>query len=249
MILHPKTVDSEPAQLSSQAVPIWNAIQATQMEKPACCVTQLDHARLSGQIAQHIDPEIFPALETNVIQAISLHDEGWSELDSKPPVRSFLQVQPKDFLLAWRGSIHAAGKVSDLGAVMVSGHFSRLAKSRLELAANTPAEVQLLGEFLGEQEQSRRKRALTLSEAQVEEFIDLLQFCDVFSLYLCTGSPERVQLPQRLGGTIFHLYREGEWCVSSPPLFANSIQLQLQAWEVTPKSDKGKPAPLNLQLR
>src|SRR5262245_19124010 len=104
MILHPKTAESGDSRLSTQAVSIWSRIQEAQTSKPALCVTQLDHARLSGQIAQHIDPEIFPALETNVIQAISLHDEGWGELDSKSPVRSFLEVQPAHFLAAWRGS-------------------------------------------------------------------------------------------------------------------------------------------------
>ncbi|MCI0348185.1 MAG: DUF3891 family protein, partial [Acidobacteriales bacterium] len=134
MILNPKKAEPLDARLSTQAAPIWNAIQAAQMEKPALAITQLDHARLAGQIAQQIDPEIFPALETSIIQAISLHDEGWAELDSKPPVRSFLEVPPADFLRAWRGSILAAGKVSSLGGVMVGGHFSRIGKTRLELA-------------------------------------------------------------------------------------------------------------------
>jgi Protein of unknown function (DUF3891) len=250
MILRTNATNSQPAaQSGTNAVPIWNAIQARQIEKPGWCVTQVDHARLSGQIAQHIDPEIVPALETTVVQSISLHDEGWAELDSKSPVRSFLEVQPKEFLPAWRASIQAAGKVSELGAAMVGGHFSRLAKARLELAPNTAAEVELVTEFLNEQEQAQRKRSLTLSDTQVEEFVDLLQFCDVFSLYLCCGAQERVQLPQKLGGTIFQLYRQGEWCVSSPPLFANSIQLQLPAWEVTAKGEKGKAAPLTFQLR
>lgn len=248
MILHPKPAGSERAP-SAPAVPIWNAIQGAQMEKPALCITQLDHARLAGQIAQHIDPEFFPALEISIIQAISLHDEGWAELDSKPPVRSFLQVPPADFLRAWRGSISAAGKVSPLGALMVGGHFSRIGKTRLELASNTPAEVQLLSEFLAEQEQARRKQTLALSEAQIEELIDLLQFCDVYSLYLCSGAQERVQFPQKLGGTLFQLYREGEWCVSSPPLFASSFRLQVQAQEVTVKNELGKPATLTWQLR
>jgi Protein of unknown function (DUF3891) len=249
MILHPKTAETDDSRLSSQATPIWNAIQATQMLKPAWCITQLDHARLAGQIAQHIDAEIFPALETNIIQAISLHDEGWGELDSNGPIRSFLDVQPADFLSAWRGSIQAAGKVSELGGVMVGGHFSRIAKSRLEVATNAPADAQLLNDFLSEQEQLRQKHSLPLSAEQIEEFVDLLQFCDVFSLYLCSGAPERVQFPQKLGGTIFQLYRQGEWCVSSPPLFASSIRLQVPASEVTSKGDKGKAAPLNFQLR
>ncbi|MCI0352919.1 MAG: DUF3891 family protein, partial [Acidobacteriales bacterium] len=120
---------------------------------------------------------------------------------------------------------------------------------RLELASNTPAEVQLLAGFLAEQEQARRKHTTTLSEAQVEELIDLLQFCDVFSLYLCSGAQERVQFPQKLGGTLFQLYREGEWCVSSPPLFASSFRLQVPAHEVTAKNELGKPVTLAWQLR
>jgi uncharacterized protein DUF3891 len=252
MILRPKAGQVQPpAQSGKQALPIWNAIQAAQLAKPAGCIDQIDHARLAGEIAQHLDPEIVPPLDPGLIDAISLHDEGWAELDSKPPVRTFLDVPPANFLSAWRGSIHAARHVSELGGQMVSGHFHRLGKARLELSANTPSDAKLVQEFLGEQEQLRRRWQATASfpNEQLETLIDLLQFCDVFSLYLCSGADERVQFPQRVGGTIFQLYRQNNGCVTSPPLFATSIQLEVKTWEVTRKGTKGEPAIVDLQLR
>lgn len=252
MILRPMADNSPPEPHSGQrAVPIWNAIQATQMEKPAWCITQVDHARLAGEIARRAAAEFFPGLDENLIQAISLHDEGWHELDAAPPVRTFLDVPPPDFLRAWRGSIEAAGKISPLGGVIVGGHFYRLGKARLELAPNTAKDKQLLTEFLGKQEHSRRQwqSQASASPEQVEVLIDFLQFCDVFSLYLCGGARERVEFPQKLGGTIFQLFREGEWCVSSPPLFESSFGLQVRAREVTHKGGMGKRTDLQFQLR
>jgi hypothetical protein len=251
MILRPTAGHVQLAQAAKPTMPVWNAVQAAQMAKPAACIDQIDHARLAGEIAQHLDPEIIPPLDATLVDAISLHDEGWNELDSKPTVRTFLEVQPADFLRAWRGSIHAAREVSELGGLMVSGHFYRLGKARLELAANTPNDTKLLQEFLEEQELVRGKWAATASssETRLESLIDLLQFCDVFSLYLCCGAQERVQFPQKIGGTVFQLYRQADWCVSSPPLFTTTIQLQVKTWEVTRKGIKGEPAILDFQLR
>lgn len=251
MILRPSAGNSSEPQGGKRAVPIWNAIQATQMEKPSWCVTQVDHARLSGEIARRIAGEMFPALDKSVSEATSLHDEGWNELDAALPVRSFLDVPPAEFLRAWRGSVQAAANLSPIGGLMVGGHFYRLGKARLELAPNTPKDAQLLQEFLREQEQSRQRwqSQATVSAEQLEELIDFLQFCDVFSLYLCSGAQERVEFPQKLGGTIFQLFRQGEWCVSSPPLFESSFKLQLKAREVTQKGGKGKPADLHFHVR
>ena len=252
MILRPMAGHGQRAAHSAKpTLPIWNAIQTAQMTKPAACIDQVDHARLAGEIAQHFDPEIVRPLDARLIDAISLHDEGWSELDSKPPVRTFLDVQPADFLRAWRGSINAAREVSELGGLMVGGHFYRLGKARLELAPNTPTDTKLVQEFLSEQERARSqwKTTASFSEPQLEGLIDLLQFCDVFSLYLCCGAQERVQFPQKIAGTIFQLYREADWCISSPPLFAASIQLQVKTWEVSRKGTKGDPQILDFQLR
>jgi hypothetical protein len=252
MILRPTADHSSSSEphAGKRAVPIWNAIQATQMEKPSWCITQIDHARLSGEIAERAAAEMFPGFDERLVQAISLHDEGWHELDAASPVRSFLDVPPQDFLRAWRASIEAARKVSELGGVMVGGHFYRLGKARLELAANTPKDAHLLQEFLGAQEHLRRQwqGQAPQSAEQLEELIDFLQFCDVFSLYLCCGAQERVEFPQKLGGTIFQLYREDEWCVSSPPLFEASFRPKLRAREVN-KGTKGKAAEFNFQLR
>jgi Protein of unknown function (DUF3891) len=252
MVLHPSGGQVQrAAQSGNQALPIWNAIQAAQLKKPAGCIDQIDHARLTGEIAQHLDPEIVPPLDAALIDAISLHDEGWGELDSKPPVRTFLDVQPPDFLKAWRGSIDAARQVSELGGQMVGGHFYRLGKARLEHAANAPSDSKLLQAFLEEREQVRSawQATASVSQEQLESLIDLLQFCDVFSLYLCSGADERVQFPQRIGGTIFQLYRQNDWCVTSPPLFASTIQLEVKTWEVTRKGTKGESAILDFQLR
>ena len=53
-----------------------------------------------------------------------------------------------------------------------------------------------------DQEERRRERLSKLesrSPVEIEYWTDVLQFCDLLSLYLCCGSQESVEFPQRIG--------------------------------------------------
>ena len=50
-----------------------------------------------------------------------------------------------------------------------------------------------------EQRQGRLLRLQSRVKAEVQYWTDVLQFCDLLSLYLCCGSEESVEFPQRIG--------------------------------------------------
>ena len=236
MILRPASVKPPQVQQSRSvsALPIWNAIFATQQQPPGWFITQADHAHLAGEIAARISSPQFPRLSPEIVQAISLHDEGWHDCDSHGPARSFITVGPADFLPAWRGSIQAAERVSPLGAAMVSGHFVRLARTRMQMTEDTLENKQLIEDFVKAESARHRNllRELPDGANTIEELTDVLQFCDVFSLYLCGGAAEPVEFPQKFAGTKFKLRRDGETYRSKPHLFREKTGLKVSATEI-----------------
>ncbi|HXZ80542.1 MAG TPA: DUF3891 family protein [Terriglobales bacterium] len=197
-------------------LPAWQAVarRQTLVAPSYCLIRQPDHAALSGELATQFRSGGFPNLTADAIQAIGQHDSGWSAfpfeaaLDLDPPVSgaghpmSFLEFGPEDFLQAWKGSIDNAGRISPLAGRMVSGHFYRLGQGRLAARVDNDPNARCLEEFLDfeNSRQRRLERNIPLSAAEIEALVNVLQFCDVLSLYLCCGAEEAVEFPQTLAG-------------------------------------------------
>ncbi len=196
-------------------VPVWDAILPTQKTSAPeyWLITQPDHAALSGAIAAALGPPLLPHLSSEVVQGITLHDEGWAPFDAQVALTdgrplSFLDFLPKDFLRAWNGSIERAERIAPIAGAMVSGHFWRLAKNRLEWGIDGADDRGLLLDFL-ESEQARQQELLGgYSREEFEFLTDVLQFCDVLSLYLCCGAVQDVEFSQRFGTKPIRLQRE-----------------------------------------
>jgi uncharacterized protein DUF3891 len=204
MILRPQPAPSTPA----GARPAWTVVERTQREHgPSALITQPDHAKLAGEIASAFDRKCFPLLDDDIALAIARHDEGWAwfdrtMLEGKMQRGSFVEAPVADFINAWTGSIDAAENVSPAGGIIVSSHFARLGGSRLSSDIDTGADHAALETFLAE-EATRRERLhklQRLTTAQLEGLTDVLQFCDLLSLYLCCGARDAVEFPQDLGG-------------------------------------------------
>jgi Protein of unknown function (DUF3891) len=173
-------------------------------------VEQPAHARISGQIALAMTaPGLLPSLSTTVIQGIELHDEGWASFDRRmveqigaPGQRplSFLECGVTDFLTAWSGSIRAAEAVAPIAGYIVSGHFRRLAQHRLNFVHDSAEDRQSLESFVAS-ESHRQARLLASDgrdEAEALRLVTVLQFCDLLSLYLCSGSTRKSIFSQAL---------------------------------------------------
>ena len=249
MILRPSSPTARGHDESSgPAARIWDVIFASQQRAPEFFVTQADHAHLAGQIAQSITAEMFPRFDDEIIHAIWLHDEGWCELD-RAQQRSFITISPAEFLTAWRGSIATAENSSALGGAIVSAHFERLAHVRLQMAKDAGEDKLAMENFIAGESDRRRRLVRDLSVARLEELTDVLQFCDVFSLYLCCGASERVQFPQSFGDRRFTLTLRDAQYVSDPPLFSREIRLRVPAWAVRREKRKLQPVAFDFQLR
>jgi hypothetical protein len=243
MILNPYSLATEhppSAKNPREFIPAWDAVFRTQKAEASdwLIIAQPDHAALAGTLAQGICSSAFPKLEEEAIRAISLHDEGWQSFDQSAMIRdgrplSFLDLGPSEFLQAWTASISAAEQVGALAGILVSGHFLRLAQVHVETRGEN-AEVR---KFLQE-EFARQDRLLPQQNHTREELAvltDVLQFCDLLSLYLCCGAPESIEFPQRFNGTTIRLYREGGMCRLESPMFGTGMSLGISARHFPPE--------------
>ena len=110
---------------------------------------------------------------------------------------------------------------------MVSGHFRRIGQFGMSTGTYSDGDTQRVREFIArEEERSRRLVPLqSRSEREVEYWIDVLQFCDLLSLYLCCGSQQSVEFPQRIGpkGETIGLQVQDGVNVLSPSPFARKL--------------------------
>ena len=247
MILRPLTTPKATDKLS----PIWDAIFLTQ-KQPATewlLITQSDHADLAGEMARRISHPNFPSLDADVVQAIALHDYGWTEVDNPRETEadnrgrplSFFEETPGNIFRAWRGSIERACLVAPISGILVSEHFSRIAHDFAH-AANTPPEmVQVLTTFL-ERERDRQEELRAMQNHSVEEIselVDALQFCDLLSLYVCCGAREAVEFPQKFNGQAIRLRRSHESYCLEPALFGSGASLAIEAYKFPTESSAG----------
>ncbi|MFZ0912065.1 MAG: DUF3891 family protein [Candidatus Korobacteraceae bacterium] len=253
MILRPET---KPAHADNAFGSAWEAVARAQktISPKYRLVRQPDHARVSGDIARQLAVAGAPAVDDDIVRGISLHDEGWKDFDngserlSVTPATysgenvalntvgrplSFLEIKAGDFLRAWRGSIDSAEAVAPIAALIVSGHFCRLGKFGISLGTYPVQDTQHVREFLAseEQRQCRLLRRQKRSQSEVQYWTDVLQFCDLLSLYLCCGSKESVEFPQRIGpnGETVRLQAQDTAFVLSPALFAKEVELAVEA--------------------
>jgi hypothetical protein len=226
-------------------------------------VRQPDHARLSGQIAAQLSIAGAPALDDDIVRGISLHDEGWADFDcgrerlhatpasySETHVAlnatgrplSFLEIKTEDFLRAWGGSIEAAEAVAPIAGLIVSGHFQRLGRFGISTGTYSQDDAQRVRKFLACEEERERKllRLQSRTDREVEYWTDVLQFCDLLSLYLCCGLEESVEFPQRIGptGETIKLHVKDGVNVLAPAIFADQAEFETAARAYPPDAQE-----------
>lgn len=208
MIVRP--LETVPA-TSAEFLPAWSVVERVQREIFEGCwmITQPSHAALAGEFAAKLTGVNLPNLDAPLIRAIALHDAGWGILDAQAIMqsRSVRQGCPKSFIAcgvdtfvgAWEKSIDVAESVSAAGGYIVSRHFERIAKahaSRVSEGDRHTAQRFLQNEA-ARQAQMAAKQERTPEE--LETLTDVLQFCDLLSLYVCCGAQQNVEFPEYFG--------------------------------------------------
>ncbi len=231
MVLRP-ILDSE-LPTTAEFVSAWHAVEQHQTANASAwwLITQPDHAALSGEIAAHFAREGFPKLDAQIIHAIAMHDAGWNlfESDRRQPPRvhpdgrpvSFFEIDPPTFLRAWTASVDRAQEDSAAGAYLVSQHFAWLGEFRLQRGGDPPDVQQQVRAFLADE--SRRRAELARSPSDISRWdalLPVLQFCDLCSLFLCSGSRQPVEFPQAFAAGHIRARYDDAACVLTPSPFA-----------------------------
>jgi hypothetical protein len=271
MVLYPINSPASQSAISTGFLPAFEAVERKQKQAAEAwwLIAQPDHAALSGDLAASISHTTFPRSDREVLEAIALHDAGWVQFDGGTvysqgtvsrgaaiPVEkasrplSFLDMSPTQFLRAWISSIERAQQSSAIGGILVSHHFSRIAQSRLQTGNDSAEDSRSLNTFLCAETERREflSRATQRSAQDVGSLVDVLQFCDLLSLYLCCGAQENIEFPQKFNGCTIRLRREGNLCRTEPSIFAAGVSLAVRARRYPPSGQDGEATALPFLL-
>jgi len=239
MILRPL---EPPAAKHSEFLPAWTVVEQLQRQPHDGCwmITQPSHAALAGDFAQTIVAPGAPRLDAALVRAIALHDAGWGVPDAQAIMqsrsvrqgcpKSFIDYSVSEFLSAWEKSIDIAESAGPAGGYIVSRHFHRLAEQRVSHSSEKASDRGQLARFI--ENESRRQNHLASrqerSPAELESLTDLLQFCDLLSLYVCSGAEEKAEFPEYFGIKVRLTVENGVYRLD-PPIIESGAKFAVAA--------------------
>jgi Protein of unknown function (DUF3891) len=181
----------------------WGRVEAAQraVRLPCLLVPQPAHAVLAGELSSGLVAASFGELPPEITRAIQMHDTGWASSDAQQIQRlrsggaqashavpvSFVAIPPGEVADAWTASIDTVEALSQIGAIIVSRHFSLLAQ-------HDQADHQ---RFLRTEKlrQQKLESSSMASGEDLERWTAALGFCDLVSLYLVSGLRSEVDFP------------------------------------------------------
>ncbi|MBI2827177.1 MAG: DUF3891 family protein [Planctomycetia bacterium] len=179
-------------------------------------VPQIDHARVSGRLAEAWTDASLVAIEPpgELAKAITHHDDGWDQWDAAPDVDpaaghplSFTEMPLPTAVAIWERSIRRAAEFGSLAAHVVSAHFTALLQAASPRWSADPLQFQTSRRFLDEQSDLREKWFADWQKVNPAErtrkvagrALAYLQFFDALSLWLCCAprfEPQSMQTPE-----------------------------------------------------
>jgi hypothetical protein len=156
-------------------------------------ISQVKHARMSGDIVKHWREQF----TDDVIEGIAHHDDGWGAWEAEPKLNpevggpfSFLEMPVPAALVIWDHSIAAVGQFRPLAAYIVAGHFYNLlnnsdhAQDPLAVAWLTAKRKHRTG-WLDEWIRADPGHSIEYAKRAQQ----MLLMADLFSLWLCCDCP------------------------------------------------------------
>ena len=172
---------------------IRRELKVNEQQSLLLLISQVDHARVSGELVRHWRPEF----SNEVVEAITHHDDGWESWENEAKINpkvgapySFLEMPLEDALAIWDQSIAAARKYGPLAGYIVAGHFYNLladsdhSKEPAAIAWLT-AKRKVRTAWLDEWIRADRSHTLDIAKAAQQ----MLLTADLFSLWLCCDCP------------------------------------------------------------
>ena len=157
-------------------------------------IRQHDHAKLSGQIAEHLLPEWMPTGSDReaAVLAITQHDRGWRYLDENPlwdsessSPFSFINYPLEPKLSSYRAGLDEAEAMDPYAGLLCSMHYASFQQIRY---AEEPEAARFYKEEIHRQERIQSQLS-GLDASRVERHFNLLKLCDSLSLYVCLNEP------------------------------------------------------------
>lgn len=159
-------------------------------------ITQHDHAKVSGQLAQNWKEDYFLGLDRKqeVVLACFEHDRGWIELD-KDPKWNAIKQKPYSFmdyptgpkLTYYKRGIDEVFTLNEYAALLCSLHYASFLQASTDhvskqfVSDENKRQLQLVHQ-LGIEQNSEKEKHLMYH-------LNMLKFCDNLSLYLCLNKP------------------------------------------------------------
>ncbi|MFB3814851.1 MAG: DUF3891 family protein [Terriglobales bacterium] len=243
MVLRP--IDSnEHAEPAAQPTPAWAAVAERQKQRSAgyWLISQPDHANLSGDLAANFVSQQFPRIDALIARAIAVHDAGWALFapeasPAEPPLLNhdgkplaFVEFEPEQFLRAWTASIDRAEGICPAGGIIVSRHFCELGQYRLRSPDWIGADDYDRIKAFVDRETARQERLAqncSYSSQELAGLLAVLQFCDLLSLYLCSGAEREVEFSQQLTDRPVRLRRQEHLYQLDPSPFQANTDLRV----------------------
>ncbi len=234
MVLRPIDVCEAPQPAPPTPGSAWAAVAARQKQHSSAywLISQPDHANLSGDLAANFVSPEFPHIDEPIARAIAVHDAGWAifESEANPGERpvlngdgkplAFVDFPPAQFLRAWNASIDRAESMCPAGGIIASRHFCALGEFRLQNGVSDE-NARLITAFLGREaaRQQRLRPACTYDDTELQRLLAVLQFCDLLSLYLCSGAQQPAEFPQKLTSRPVRIVRHQDFYRLDPSPF------------------------------
>ena len=200
----------------------------TEREGTLACVTQSDHGRVAGALAEQWGNATFETGDPRepLIGAATHHDDGWRALDDVPALNldamrpaHFLEVPLPQTIAAYAGGVEEIYAADPHVGVLVSMHWAGLYSSRWGIQESPALEAPAARAAVRDQERRWHRAARDLwdfqglrsdFEARLWHSYAVLQALDFLSLFLCLVDVEQsserstapVMMPDTLRDTV-----------------------------------------------
>lgn len=156
-------------------------------------ITQYDHAKISGKVAQNWKDYFFYGVERKeeVVLGIYEHDRGWIEVDAAP-LWNEKQEKPYSFLdfpiaakvTYYKKGIDEVEKMDKYASLLCSLHYASFLQNEVN-----PSGRQFLIEEIKRQQHLLEELGIKGNNEILKYHLNILRFSDNLSLYICLNEP------------------------------------------------------------